>query len=90
MRDRGSAIFTLLLDTLVILTAVVGRWLIIAVIDWASPIEQRSFVVTSLEKISDYGIVLTAVVFAVFDLAKVIVRAYKSFARTLKDEESHD
>ena len=75
--ERGSVILSILLDTLVIVTAIGSRWVLLNMFQRLVPSEQHTFAFAWLERISDYGLVLTALVFTVFDLLKVIVRSFK-------------
>jgi hypothetical protein len=85
-KERLGVVSTLLLDTLIAITAVVVRWLLLKLIGWLSPEAERGFAVTWLERVTDVGLVATAVIFFIFDLAKIVVRSYQSLRRTIKGE----
>ncbi len=85
-KERLGVISTLLLDTLIAVTAVCVRWLLLKLIGQLSPEAERGFAVTWLERITDVGLVATAVIFFIFDLAKIVVRSYQSLRRTIKGE----
>jgi hypothetical protein len=87
-RERAGVVATLVLDTTIVVTALLSRWAILKIISVLSPVSERTFVVVWLERISDVGIVLTGLVFTAFDFLKVIVRSWKSFLRTARGESA--
>lgn len=87
-RGRGSVVFSLLLDTVIIVASLVCRWVVLAVLAHLfAPRDQQNFVVLWLERVSNYGIVAAATIFTTFDLVKIIVRSCKSLMRTVKANE---
>jgi hypothetical protein len=79
VKERGSLILGLLLDTLVSLTAVGCRWLLLWAVGNLSPEEQKGWVLQSLFHIFDFGLIATAALYFVFGVMKLIVRGWKSF-----------
>jgi hypothetical protein len=73
--ERLDLIATILLDGLVILTAVVVRIILLRVLDEYAPPNTHTTAIKLLEWVCDIGMVGTAVVFTVFDLLKRVIAA---------------
>ncbi len=77
--EKLDLVATILLDGLILLVAILTRAGLLWVVARFSPREPHSWVLTALEWILDVGLVGTAVVHVVFDLAKRIRNSYRNF-----------
>lgn len=82
---RIEFIVTIVLDTLVILTAIGGRALVLWALHWLAPPETGTWAIHALEWITDVLLVAGAAIFAVFDIGKRVVIAVKSFVELFHD-----
>jgi hypothetical protein len=75
--ERWEFAVTILLDGVVILTAIVVRAVLLMVLHKLIPEDREGWAIKRLEWIIDVGMVSAAVIFTVFDLLKRLLRGYR-------------
>jgi hypothetical protein len=85
VRERGSLVLGILLDTLVSVVLIGCRWVLLHALSFLTPEEQKSWTIIWFTWISDAGLIVTALAFFAFGVGKLLVRGWKSFRETMRE-----
>ena len=86
VRVRLEVIITLLLDTAVVVVALLARWFLLKVYAFATQGHPASWHLSALELVLNYGIVAAALALTTFDLAKRVREGYRQLKKEDPDE----